>query len=55
MKLYRFTLTATIAAPTKTDSKELTQVCSAIKESYERQFMNRVLMEDVEVQLEEIK
>lgn len=52
MKLYKFNLTAVVAAPDELPATSLVEVSRALKEEYCRQFMQGVLMSDVKIQLE---
>ena len=54
MKLYKFTMTATVAAPSEMPPTSLVEVTRALKEEYSRQFMQGVLMSDVLVNVEPI-
>ena len=54
MKLYTFTMTATVAAPNEMPATSLVEVSRSLKEEYSRQFMQGVLMSDVVIKVEPI-
>ena len=54
MKLYTFTMTATVAAPNEMPATSLVEVTRSLKEEYSRQFMQSVLMTDVIARVEPI-
>jgi hypothetical protein len=54
MKLYKFTLTGLLAAPDSYTATDLVESTRAIKEAYERNFLQTVLLDNCKIQLESL-
>ena len=54
MKLYKFRMTAIVAAPDMMDARDVVSVSRVLKEEYQRQFLGGVLMDNIKIEAEPI-